>query len=62
MLHEVTMKAIGTVIEGVNMLRKSVKRRAEERARAVMDQHIEPLKAIARDHEGRITALEKQQV
>ena len=60
-LHEDTMRAIGTVIEGVNLLRESVERRAEDRARDVMNRHIGPLTAIVQDHELRITALEKQQ-
>ena len=59
-LHEDTMQAIGAVVDGLNMLRESVDRRAEDRARDVMDRHIAPLKAMALDHQERITALENR--
>ena len=59
-LHEDTMQAIGAVVDGLNMLRESVDRRAEDRARDGMDRHIAPLKAIAHDHQERITALENR--
>jgi hypothetical protein len=58
-LHEATMKAIGTVIDGLNMLRTAVEGRADDRERTLMNRHIGPLEASAANHERRITALEK---
>ena len=57
-LHEDTMRAIGTVIDGLNMLRAAVEVRADDRVRAMMDAHIAPLEASATNHERRIRALE----
>ena len=59
-LHEATMTAIGTVIEGLDMLRSSVERRAEDRERATLDRHIAPLEASTANHERRIKALEER--
>jgi len=59
-LHEDTMKAIGTVIDGLNLLRTAVEVRAEDRERDLMNRHVGPLEASAANHERRITALEEQ--
>jgi len=59
-LHEATMTAIRTVIEGVDMLRAAVELRAEGRERDLVDRHIAPLEASAANHERRITALERR--
>ncbi len=55
------MKAIGTVIEGVTMLRDSVKRRAGDREQVLIDRHSAPLEASAAKHERRIAAIEHRE-
>lgn len=60
-LHEATTKAIGTVIEGVTMLRDSVKRRAGDREQVLIDRHSAPLEASAANHERRIAAIEHRE-
>jgi len=53
------MQAIGTVIDGLNMLRTAVEGRADDRERNLLNRHVGPLEASAANHERRITALEK---